>query len=618
MAGIHDTSSAEYHIKDLPAFLKRVEDATKAAFPNAGRSRYATVNVLLLFWEDDDLGVIDEVKVLERVFCKTYGYATERWSIPSQDADDALLEKLLAFRKNKDRDDNLFIIYYGGHGYLNPSRQPIWVCRQKLPTSTVKWYAHGAMLENLKSDVLILLDCCTAGGSGGDATNGVKEIIAACGFETWTPGVGSHSFTSALIEELKRLSTGPAFSIAALHSRILERLRHWSVVYNAEGYGYLDEQGRAQDRERNKTPVYIALNKDTIFRSIQLTPCLVELGLSSNSSETPSESVQDQSMELLASFMEEFSTERTDILISVRINSTQQLGVQQISSWIREIPLLATAVTLHGVTRGNSTMILMGIPVAIWDLLPDDPACSFVGFTTSKNLLLDETGQQLKGNVRIPAYSFRRTIEQTNEQSYLFFSEDTDLRFLEKLRGKESANSVQNLLKEDDQHVSWVCNLKMPSGRDSVNIRCIQRNVPQGMYKVCWHFSYIINPEDWDPRVPAVICCFAGKAVNEREFLARTTDFTQPWISTDFDKIIYPGNRVRENFSIPNVDHDKPFPGAPLKSGTYVRLMSSNAITVSDSDGRNIAILIRKLGPGAGGGLLFFMGCELLQLSRTF
>ena len=127
MAGIHDTSSAEYHIKDLPAFLKKVEEATKAAFPNAGRSRYTTVNVLLLFWEDDDLGVIDEVKVLETEFSRTYKYATERWAIPSQDSDDAMIEKLLAFRKGKDRDDNLFIIYYGGHGYLNPSRQPMWV-----------------------------------------------------------------------------------------------------------------------------------------------------------------------------------------------------------------------------------------------------------------------------------------------------------------------------------------------------------------------------------------------------------------------------------------------------------------------------------------------------------
>ena len=173
-------------------------------------------------------------------------------------------------------------------------------------------------------------------------------------------------------------------------------------------------------------------------------------------------------------------------------------------------------------------------------------------------------------------------------------------------------------MKEDNQHISWVCNLKMPSGRDSVNIRCIQRDVPPGIYKVCWHFAYIINQEQWDPQAPARMVCFAGKAVNEREFMARTTDFTQPWISTNFDEIIYPGNRAEESFSIPNTDHDKRVPGAdPKAAGAYVRLMSSKAITVSNSAGRNVAILLRKLGPGAGEGLLFFMGCELLQLSRT-
>ena len=475
------------------------------------------------------------------------------------------------------------------------------------------------MLETLKSDLLLLLDCCTAGGTGGDATNGVKEIIAACGFETWTPGVGPHSFTSALIEELRRLSTGPPFSVASLHSRVLERLRHWSVVYNAESYVYEDAQGRAQDQERNKTPVYIALNKDTIFRSIQLTPAEEKGDLPSTPPELAPGPVQDQSVQLLAAFMEEFATERTDILISVRVNSTQQLGVQQISSWIRDIPLLANSVTLHGVTRSHSTMILMGIPVAVWDLLPDNPACSFVGFTTSKNLLLEERAQLLNQNIRIPAHAFRRTIEQTNEQSYLFFSEDTDLRFLENIRNKESNDQIQALLRDDTQHISWVCNLSMPSGRDSVNIRCIQRSVPPGIYKVCWHFAYIINRDDWEVENPAMILCFAGKAVNEREFLARTTDWTQPWISTNFDDIIYPGNRARESFNIPNVSYDTRVPRAKSNaSGAYIRLLSSDTIIVSERDGSNVAILIRKLGRGAGGGLLFFMGCELLQLSRTF
>lgn len=135
---------------------------------------------------------------------------------------------------------------------------------------TVKWYAHQVTLEETKSDTLILLDCCSAGGSGGDATRGVKEVIAACGFETWTPGVGQHSFTKSLIDELKYLSSGPSFSASGLHSRLLDRLKQWNPVYNAERLLVEDEAGRFQDKERRKTPVYISLNKSTKPKSIEL------------------------------------------------------------------------------------------------------------------------------------------------------------------------------------------------------------------------------------------------------------------------------------------------------------------------------------------------------------
>ena len=58
------------------------------------------------------------------------------------------------------------------------------------------------MLQEAHSDVLILLDCCAAASSVVEAGSGVTEPKAACGFETVAPGVGQHSFTRSLIEEL--------------------------------------------------------------------------------------------------------------------------------------------------------------------------------------------------------------------------------------------------------------------------------------------------------------------------------------------------------------------------------------------------------------------------------
>lgn len=62
------------------------------------------------------------------------------------------------------------------------------------------------MLEEAECDVLILLDCCAAASSGGNHGRGVTEVIAACGFEVFAPGVGEHSFTRSLIDELKYLN----------------------------------------------------------------------------------------------------------------------------------------------------------------------------------------------------------------------------------------------------------------------------------------------------------------------------------------------------------------------------------------------------------------------------
>lgn len=70
------------------------------------------------------------------------------------------------------------------------------------------WSSLQPLLENAIPHVLIILDCCFAANAARDTTEGAtKEILAACGRENPTLGVGERSFTSALIEELKAFGT---------------------------------------------------------------------------------------------------------------------------------------------------------------------------------------------------------------------------------------------------------------------------------------------------------------------------------------------------------------------------------------------------------------------------
>jgi hypothetical protein len=82
---------------------------------------------------------------------------------------------------------------------------------RKPSSPTVKWSAIQTVFEECACDVLFLLDCCAAAGAAPDSGQGVIETIAACGFETWAPGPGRHSFTNALVEVLDDWMDKPSF-----------------------------------------------------------------------------------------------------------------------------------------------------------------------------------------------------------------------------------------------------------------------------------------------------------------------------------------------------------------------------------------------------------------------
>src|SRR5450432_1451794 len=122
----HDISHVGYHVRDLKTFGETLTNAAAAAFPNRGRSRYKGVHVLLLSWEEDNLGVLEEVLELQDIFRRLYGFETDKWKIPSHKSHNSLAGKLLKFVDDYDDKDNLLIVYYGGHGGMDDDRRCIW------------------------------------------------------------------------------------------------------------------------------------------------------------------------------------------------------------------------------------------------------------------------------------------------------------------------------------------------------------------------------------------------------------------------------------------------------------------------------------------------------------
>lgn len=122
----HDISRIDYHIEDLETFGDILNEAALAAFPNRGRTRYAAVHVLLLSWENDDLGVHTELSELQSVLQTYYSFNTQEWRIQSIRSHNSLGLRIMEFLEQFESEDNLLVIYYGGHGYMNDDRQCVW------------------------------------------------------------------------------------------------------------------------------------------------------------------------------------------------------------------------------------------------------------------------------------------------------------------------------------------------------------------------------------------------------------------------------------------------------------------------------------------------------------
>ena len=119
MARTHDISLIDYHINDLATFGRHLTEAANAAFPN-GQARYQEVHVLLLSWEQDNLGVINEVLELQDVFRQAYRYDTQEWRIPSTHSFKALRKTISKFLDDFEKKESLLIVYYGGQYVFNP------------------------------------------------------------------------------------------------------------------------------------------------------------------------------------------------------------------------------------------------------------------------------------------------------------------------------------------------------------------------------------------------------------------------------------------------------------------------------------------------------------------
>ncbi|KAI1156002.1 hypothetical protein F4825DRAFT_362728 [Nemania diffusa] len=385
----HDTSRVNYHVKRLPDFAKALEDSAARAFPNRGSSqRYRKVYVLLLHWDEDDLFVLPELEDLETCFQQDYNFETERFTIPSSNAHLDLMLKIGAMIKDHESTDTLLVIYYGGHARIDDARQSTWCASRSSDSPWLQWSAIQTLLERSLSDALILLDCCAGAASAAFPTgNSITETISASSWDAIAPDPGRYSFTSTLLEVLQEWKR-KTYSVAMLHAEILARLKHPRP-----------ERHNGNRFEARTTPVHFMMTANHKAPSVEL--CRIADDFLPPSLPSGSISGRNSFVEGRATAEDIIGSEPTEnvphVMISLALEEDQKLNVDDWERWLVSIPALAKYVRVQGVFKSHSTLLLLSLPVMVWDMLPDHPACNFIAFIRSNNLATQKQGQgQLK------------------------------------------------------------------------------------------------------------------------------------------------------------------------------------------------------------------------------
>lgn len=268
--------------------------------------------------------------------------------------------------------------------------------------SSFEWNACQSLFEQSTSDTLLLFDCCSAAAAASSVpcrTNAITETIAACGWETWAPEPGRHSFTNALIEVLEDWIERKSFSAAMLHSEVLSVLKATRPK---------------KKLEISKTPIYIVTTSNPKTCSIEICrrnqPGIGRPYLQSETSSTPSlrmtvEMPTDElpgtdynkfDLSSLVATLPDNTFSQPHVLMSIALETDQTLDLNVFEQWMKEFPALAKYAKIQGLYQSYSTLVLLSVPVVLWNLLPENPACNFIGYTKSDNMLKRENAGQFQ------------------------------------------------------------------------------------------------------------------------------------------------------------------------------------------------------------------------------
>lgn len=233
-----------------------------------------------------------------------------------------------------------------------------YLSNQHKDAPSLDWSSIQHLLENAIPHVLIILDCCyVVRFTKGTVGKTTKELLAASGQNGSVIGPRCRTFTSLLIEKLQSFKTTP-FTVAMLHSKLVTR-----------------------QKELMFSPVHVLLSIP-YGNSINLAPLFsgslsnysLDSGVIQPAADIPPHSLHDDLPD-------------TRVLFAVPVVEKEVLGWV---GWLTTHPpwdVTKIDVRVESVFENNLTIVLISVPVFVWNRIPKKSTYQFVSFVKSRNKL---------------------------------------------------------------------------------------------------------------------------------------------------------------------------------------------------------------------------------------
>ncbi|TGJ82128.1 hypothetical protein E0Z10_g6623 [Xylaria hypoxylon] len=268
--------------------------------------------------------------------------------------------------------DHLLIIHYAGYSFVGLDMQLYWASNAKRDSPKLKWSGFRGVVQ----------EPTVKGGSS------TKQIIAAGTPDHYSREPGARSFTANLTEAFLQLGTGRPFTTEHLYQEAA-RLRQHELLQSP---GLTNGIAGKSISMHDKLPLLYSITsgKGQSLSLCPLTPAPAPApGSQLQSPKTTADTGSRTSREdnaIHPSAVADLTFDEPRVLVCTTFVGEASPDMSSFYHWLHNTPAIGSKIAVEGMFLGPPTMLLISMPVAVWNVVQHDKVCCFLGYVNSHNM----------------------------------------------------------------------------------------------------------------------------------------------------------------------------------------------------------------------------------------